>query len=71
MIGIQDLHDAVWQQSYPLDREGLSRAIGELTVFDASGNPIVVRDVLTHSDRFEFGTPQEVMDEIDRCVGRR
>ena len=64
------IHDALRQQSYPLDRDGVYHAVGDLTLFDTTGSPIAIRDVLTRSDRFEFATPQEIVDEIERCIGR-
>ena len=66
---LQYVREALRQEPFPLDREGLYYAIGSAPVRQSSGLEVPARDLIDRCARAQFETIDEVLDALKDAAG--
>ncbi|HEY8516544.1 MAG TPA: hypothetical protein VIS07_13615 [Candidatus Binatia bacterium] len=68
--GIDDVEEALRGEDFPMDKEGLAYAVGEIEISDSSGRIVPVRSVLDVIDQERFASVEEAVAAICAAVDR-
>lgn len=67
-VGIELISEALRVEDFPMTREDLDYAVGDVEVEDTQGRFIAVRRVLDAVPQREFSTADEVVESIQKYV---
>lgn len=67
--GMEAVREALDLEAFPLDRQGVYYAIGDILVRDARGDEFFVRDVLDRVRGERFGSTLQITDALQRALG--
>lgn len=68
LVGLELIEDSLRVEDFPMTREDLDYAIGDVEVEDAQGRFVAVRRVLDVVPQREFATCDEVVSAIKQYV---
>lgn len=66
---LQYVREALRQEPFPLDREGLYYAIGSAPIRQSSGLEVPARDLIDRCPRSQFQSADEVIDALKEAAG--
>ena len=66
--GLEAVLAALQEEDFPMDKEDLYYAVGDLAVTDAEGRIVSVREVLDRTEKARFQTVDEVAKTLRSAV---
>jgi len=62
--GIDGVESALRAEDFPMDKQGLAYAVGDIEIRTATGDTVAVRDVLDHVGASRFASVEEAVSAI-------